>query len=86
MSHLNPNTFDALITKAAKEGIEKFVVGTVVIKSNALLIVFRADHEDFLPGYAEIPGGGVDDGETLIDALYRETKEFFQWLKKTYLK
>lgn len=31
--------------------------------------------EDFLPGYSELVGGGVDDGESLWDALHREIME-----------
>ncbi len=69
------DSFQELLEKARNEGIEKFIVGTAIVKNNDLLIVFRSDDEDFLPGYAEIPGGGVEEGETVIDALRRETTE-----------
>ena len=35
----------------------------------------RRDDEDADPGYVEIPGGHVNKGETLEDALRREMKE-----------
>lgn len=66
---------EELIKIARNESVEKFVVGTAILKDEALLIVFRSDDEDFLPGYAEIPGGGVEEGESLLDALRRETTE-----------
>lgn len=67
--------YHELLEQARRDGIEKFVVGAAILKDNQLLIVIRADDDNMLPGYAEIPGGGVDDGESLIDALHRETKE-----------
>lgn len=64
-----------LVSTAKLEGIEKFVVGSAIMKGNEILIVFRADSDDFLPGYAEIPGGGAEEDESLVDALHRETME-----------
>lgn len=64
-----------LLAKAHSDGVQKFVVGAGIILDAKLLIVFRADDEDFLPGYAELPGGGVEEGETIVDALHREVKE-----------
>jgi len=75
MKNLIPEYYRELVQKARDEGIEKFVIGTAIIKDNDLLIVTRSDAEDFLPGYAEIPGGGVEEGESFIDALHRETRE-----------
>ncbi len=35
----------------------------------------RRSIDDFLGGYYELPGGGVDDGETIEQAAMREVKE-----------
>jgi len=64
-----------LVDKARANGVQKFVVGAGIILDAKLLIVFRVDDEDFLPGYAELPGGGLEKDETLIEALHREVKE-----------
>ena len=75
MSNFLSKDYRELLEKAHHDGIEKFVVGAAILKDKEVLIVFRSENEDFFPGYAEMPGGGVDTGETLIDALHRETKE-----------
>ncbi len=64
-----------LLLAAKQEGIHAFAVGAAIVGDNQLLVLIRAAHESFLPGYAEMPGGGVEEGESLFDALYRETKE-----------
>lgn len=40
-----------------------------------ILFVKRSDTDDFLPGYWEFPGGGIDYGETAEKAVIREIKE-----------
>lgn len=47
-------------------------VGAVVIKDNKILLIHRfRDGEE----YWVLPGGGVEDGESLEEALHREVKE-----------
>ena len=46
-----------------------------VIYNGSLLIVKRSAEDDFLPNVWEFPGGGVEKGETLRQALAREIKE-----------
>lgn len=65
----------ALEAQAQSDGIEKYVVGSIVTLRGKLLVVFRSSYDDFLPGNAELPGGGVDPGETILEALERETLE-----------
>ena len=45
----------------------------IVIKDNKLLLI-RIDYKDGRVHYL-LPGGGVDDGETIKDAIIRETLE-----------
>jgi len=61
--------------EAKRDGIDKLLSGAVVIIRNQILIVRRSLQDDFLPGYFEIPGGGVAEGETILDALERELFE-----------
>ncbi|MHB8831138.1 MAG: NUDIX hydrolase [Patescibacteria group bacterium] len=53
----------------------KVAVSAFIVKDGRLLILKRRDDEEFLPGVWEVPGGGVDEGEAVPDAVIRETKE-----------
>ncbi|MBM3205204.1 NUDIX domain-containing protein [Candidatus Uhrbacteria bacterium] len=53
----------------------KVSVNAFIFRDGKLLILRRSDDEDFLPGYWETAGGGVDQGETLEQAMIREVKE-----------
>ncbi len=64
-----------LVQQAELDGIDQFAVGAAVVSEGKLLIVTRADDEDVFPKYAEIPGGSVDYGENLLQAVVRELKE-----------
>ncbi|MCK5018337.1 MAG: NUDIX hydrolase [Candidatus Peribacteraceae bacterium] len=61
--------------EAETDGIDKLLSGAVVMIKNQILIVRRSLQDDFLPGYFEIPGGGVEKGETILEALERELFE-----------
>ncbi len=60
--------------QALKDGITHISTGVAVIKDNKILMV-RRQSNDYLGGVYELPGGGVDDGETIIDGAIRELKE-----------
>ncbi len=50
------------------------VVAAVIWKGDALLAVQRPEGKD-MAGFWEFPGGKVEPGESLEDALHRELKE-----------
>ena len=60
--------------QAEIEGVTHFASGVAVIKEGKLLIVRRVIN-DFLGGNYEIPGGGIENGETFIEGATRELKE-----------
>ncbi len=66
--------FDALVQKARGDGIASTVVGLVLIRNGRLLLLKRRP-DDFMPNLWEIPGGHVDPGETIPDAMRRELLE-----------
>ena len=64
----------AIREKAAEDGITHISTGVAVVKDGQVLLV-RRSLDDFLGGYYELPGGGVDAGETIEQAAMREVKE-----------
>lgn len=64
-----------LVELAKKDNVQKFVVGAVIYYKDRILIVKRSSTESFLPNLNELPSGTVEDGESLMEALYREIKE-----------
>ncbi len=63
---------DARIAKT--NGIQRILVGAIVSKDGQVLLLQRSQSEDF-PGMVEIPSGGVEEGESLMQALSRELME-----------
>ncbi|MDO8435432.1 MAG: NUDIX hydrolase [bacterium] len=53
----------------------KVSANTAVFRDDRLLVLQRADTEDFLAGYWETAGGGIEEGETIEDAARRESRE-----------
>lgn len=51
------------------------VTSAFIHKDGKLLVAKRAETKRFLPGHFELPGGKVEFGETMEDALRREVKE-----------
>ncbi|MDQ5927910.1 MAG: nucleoside triphosphatase [Patescibacteria group bacterium] len=52
------------------------IVHTVIANDRGeVLILQRSKHDDVLPGYWDIPGGTLEDGEDPAEGAIRETKE-----------
>ena len=67
--------YDFLIEKGKENGIEKNVVGAVILnKKNEVLIMSRK-LDDFMGGIDELPSGNMEKGEDIFTALKREVKE-----------
>ncbi|MBF6213656.1 NUDIX domain-containing protein [Nocardia puris] len=63
-----------LRTEAHRDGINDFVVGVAVFRQRRLLVVRRVP-DDYNGGLYELPGGGVESGETFADCAARELLE-----------
>ncbi|MGW1194417.1 NUDIX hydrolase [Streptomyces sp. NPDC002536] len=75
MSSLDTRLLDDLARTAERDGITKTVVGAVIADTDDKVLLLHRPAGDYLGGLWELPSGGVDDGETLIDALEREVTE-----------
>jgi 8-oxo-dGTP diphosphatase len=60
--------------QAHNEGIDHFVVGVAVFRGGKLLVVRRVA-DDWHGGMYELPGGGVESGESFADCVERELFE-----------
>ena len=56
------------------DGVDGFATGVAVFRDGKLLVVRRAAG-DTLGGHYELPGGGVDEGETIYEGAVRELAE-----------
>lgn len=69
-----PSACEKLVSSARAQGIEDYVVGAIIQREGSILLLRRRD-DDFMGGFWELPGGKVEPGETLEEALVREVKE-----------
>ena len=63
-----------MIEEAKQDGIGRYGVCAIISENQRVLLVRRRG-DDFLGGVYEFPGGTVEAGEGLSDALSRELKE-----------
>ncbi len=71
---MTPQEIDRLTAEALASSPGRIVVGAVIIRGKEALLLKRRQ-EDYLGGMYEIPSGRVEDGESLLQALERETLE-----------
>ncbi|KUN02117.1 DNA mismatch repair protein MutT [Streptomyces yokosukanensis] len=74
-STVTPDLLDDLARTAARDGIEKTVVGGVIASEDGKVLLLHRPADDYLGGLWELPSGGVETGESLIEALEREVAE-----------
>ncbi|MFI9272616.1 NUDIX hydrolase [Kitasatospora sp. NPDC052896] len=74
MSNTSAEFLARLVSDAQQDGITGFVAAAIVTEADRILLVQRKP-EDFMGGMWEIPSGKVEEGETILEALRRETTE-----------
>lgn len=65
---------NAIREQAARDDVTHFSTGVAVRRGDKILVVRRVGH-DHLGGKYELPGGGIDEGETFIEGAVRELLE-----------
>ena len=61
--------------KAEADGVTHFTTGIAVFRNGKLLVARRSGDDEDLAGEWELPGGGMDAGETVLDGAVRELFE-----------
>ncbi|MEU6966891.1 NUDIX domain-containing protein [Kitasatospora aureofaciens] len=74
MTVTSPDFLAGLEADAAAAGITGFVAAAVINRDGQILLV-RRNPGDYMGGLWEIPSGRVEAGESILDALHRETTE-----------
>jgi 8-oxo-dGTP diphosphatase len=67
-------TIGNLLRQAEADGVRQFRVGALIVRDGAVLLLRRAPHDSF-PGIFELPSGGVEPGEEILEGLSREVDE-----------
>lgn len=67
--------YDYLIEKGKEDGIEKNVVGAVIVNEKNEILIMSRKLDDFMGGIDELPSGNMEKGEDILKALAREVKE-----------
>lgn len=65
---------ESLVVQARMDGIERLVVGAVIVRGGKVLLL-RRKAGDFMEGIYELPSGVLEGEESLVQALVREVKE-----------
>ena len=69
------NFYNFLLNKAKKDGIQKIVVGGIVLNDKRKILVVTRKPNDFLGGIDELPSGHLENTETIPEGMAREIKE-----------
>ncbi|SFD73073.1 NUDIX hydrolase [Streptomyces aidingensis] len=72
---VDTDLLEALQRAADGDGIAKTVVGAVITREDDRVLLLHRPAEDYPGGLWELPSGGAEPGESLIDALRREVEE-----------
>lgn len=67
------------LQRAAEEAGRRCVVGALIVRDGTAFVHLRGPDRSFLPSCWDIPGGHVEPGETLLEALTREVDEETGW-------
>lgn len=69
------DNYGYLLEKGKREGIEKNVVGAIIVNEQGKILVMSRKSDDFMGGIDELPSGNMEKGEDITTALAREVKE-----------
>ena len=68
--HLLKSTYHPDISNMAAKSFTRKATRAIVLKGDDILLLYTKRYHDY-----SLPGGGVDEGESIVDGLIRELKE-----------
>jgi len=74
-NNIDSKLLEELDAKLREDEIQKVVAGAVISFTDGKILLLERTPNEFKGGLVELPSGGVDQGETIIDGLVREIKE-----------
>lgn len=74
-NNLKENFFTEIQNNIIKDEIQKVVVGAIIVNDDNKVLLLERIADDFMGGLIELPSGGVDSEETILQGLEREVKE-----------
>ena len=76
IDNIDEGEIERELQNAYEEGIKKCVVSAIIVNSEGKILILKANQNDHLSNRTEVlPGGKVESGEKLLDALKREIGE-----------
>jgi ADP-ribose pyrophosphatase YjhB (NUDIX family) len=67
--------YEYLIDEAKRDGIARLNIDPVIIRDGKILHIHRHSDNPNFPDCWCLPGGGVEDGEGVIESMIREVRE-----------
>ena len=74
-NNIDNKLLEELEVKLKEDGIQKVVAGAVISFPSEKILLLERTLDEFKGGLIELPSGGVDQGESIIEGLVREVKE-----------
>jgi 8-oxo-dGTP diphosphatase len=74
-NNIDKKLLEELKVKLKEDGIQKVVAGAVISFLDDKILLLERTADEFKGGLVELPSGGVDQGESVIEGLAREVKK-----------
>ena len=74
-NNISDELSDEFDSKIKDDGIQKVVAGAVISFSDGKILLLERTPDEFKGGLVELPSGGINQSESIIDGLTREIKE-----------
>lgn len=74
-NHVDNKLLEGISKKLKEDNIQKIVAGAVISFHDGSILLLERVPDEFKGGLIELPSGGVESDEAILDGLAREIKE-----------